>query len=156
MSKRPRIVCNTGPLIALGLLGFENVLAELFTPLVPKSVLEELQQGDKEYHLPASYEILDSTREDPLLQTLLDKGEAAVIQSAVDLEVSLVLMDEKRGRKMARRIYGLKTIGTARVLVEARKADIVPPLGGLFDKLHASSYWISDDIVRWALDSVGE
>lgn len=156
MSRRPHIVCNTGPLIALGLLGFKNVLSELFTPLVAKAVIEELQEGDKEYHLPALYEILDLTRDDPLLQTLLDKGEAAVIQSAVNLEISLVLMDEKRGRKMARRIYGLKTIGNARVLVEARKASIVPPLGGLFNKLHVSSYWISDDIVRGALDSVGE
>ncbi len=49
---------------------------------------------------------------DPLLAVELDTGEASVIQTARNLGINLVFMDEQKGRRLARRVYGLQTIGT--------------------------------------------
>lgn len=58
---------------------------------------------------------------DPLLKTSLDDGEAAVIGLARELSVSLDLIDERKARRIARTIYKLQVIGSARILVEAKK-----------------------------------
>ena len=156
MTPKPPLVCNTGPLIALNLLDLEPILPLLFSPLVPAAVVEEVRDGNTEWPIPEAYQIIPSTRPNPLLESMLDVGETAVIQAAIDAGIPLLLMDEKKGRSLARRIYGLKTIGTARVLVEARRAGLISPLPELFDKLKKRSYWISEDIVRWALNEAGD
>jgi len=38
----------------------------------------------------------------------------------------LVLIAERKARKVARDIYGLRPIGTARLLVEAKKKNLLP------------------------------
>jgi hypothetical protein len=46
---------------------------------------------------------------DPLLKSLLDEGEAAVIQLAQALNIDQVLIDERKGRKVARdRLIGVR------------------------------------------------
>ena len=155
MTAKLRIVCNTGPLIALGILNLEHVLADLFAPVIPGRVLDELRAGDESWHFPVVHELADANP-DPLLISLLDTGEAAVIAVALQQNIPLVLMDEKKGRKIARRIYHLKTIGTARLLVEARRQSLVPPLPGIFSTLKSASYWIGDEIVGWAVHEAGD
>jgi hypothetical protein len=55
------------------------------------------------------------------LRTSLDAGEAAVIGLARELNANLVLIDERKARRIARTIYRLHVIGSARVLVEAKR-----------------------------------
>ncbi len=152
----PRIVCNTGPLVALSLLGLENMLAELFQPIIPRAVLTEWLDGDKGRTLPHGVNVIEDPPMDPLLMLQLDAGEAAVIQTAINQSIPTVLIDERKGRKIARRVYGLRTIGTARVLVEAKKARLVLKVAPLFETLKEEFYWIADPIVRWALEEAGE
>ena len=67
-------------------------------------------------------------KRDELLESLLDIGEAAVISLAPEPKASQVLMDERKARKVARAIYGLQPIGTARILVEAKKKNLLPDI----------------------------
>lgn len=53
---------------------------------------------------------------DPLLASLLDRGEAATIALALQESAALVLMDEVKGRRVARDVYGLAVIGTGRIM----------------------------------------
>ena len=146
-----QIVCNTGPLIALSLIGMVEVLGKLFRPIIPKAVLEEWNDGDSNRILPSSIKVVETPKVDPLIALQLDAGEASVIQTAIQESIATVLIDERKGRKIARRIYGLTTIGTARVLVEAKKAGYIKSVGPLFTVLRHESYWISKPIVNWAL-----
>jgi predicted nucleic acid-binding protein len=50
----------------------------------------------------------------------------------------------------------LITLGTAGLLVQAKRAGILPEIAPLFQKLEVSSYWISPEIVNWALQQAGE
>jgi predicted nucleic acid-binding protein len=65
-------------------------------------------------------------------------------------------MDEARGRRVARDVYGLKVIGTGRVLVEAKRAGLIPQVAPLVSAIRASGYWLSDKIVAEILRQAGE
>jgi hypothetical protein len=87
---------------------------------------------------------------------LLDVGEAAVIGLALEEKATIVLIDERKARKVARDIYGLQPIGTTRILVEAKKKSLLPEITSSFQKLRREGYWIHDSIVEVALGEAGE
>jgi uncharacterized protein len=91
-----------------------------------------------------------------LLESLLDIGEAAVLSLAREQKATLVLIDERKARKVARDIYGLQPIGTARILVEAKRKNLLPEIASQFQKLQQEGYWIHASIVEAALREVGE
>lgn len=154
----PRIVCNTGPLIALSLIDCQDVLSELYQPTIPRKVIEEWSAGEAEHtrSLPTRCEIGEVIVTNPFLAMQLVAGEAAVIQTAMDLDIGIVLMDERKGRKVARRLCGLVTLGTAGLLVQAKRAGLVRKIKPLFIKLNEESYWISPAIMEWALEEAEE
>ena len=67
-----------------------------------------------------------------------------------------MLIDEHKARKVARDVYGLQPIGTARLLVEAKKKNLLPDIAAQFQKLRQEGYWIHDSIVETALREAGE
>jgi predicted nucleic acid-binding protein len=69
------------------------------------------------------------------LESLLDAGEAAVIKLAREQTAKLVVIDERKARKVARNIHGLQVIGTARVLVEAKKKGLLDSARVSLEKL---------------------
>ena len=159
-----RIVCNSGPLIALGILARLDILKSLFDEVfVPEAVQQEIEQGGVKLSGLADFRRADWIRivplkgkRDELLESLLDIGEAAVISLALEQKVPLVLIDERKARKIARDIYGLQTIGTARILVEAKGKNLVPEIASQFQKPKQEGYWIHDSIVETALNEAGE
>lgn len=86
---------------------------------------------------------------------MLDHGEASVIQTALSGECGQVLIDEQKGRKVAR-LYGLQVFGTARLLVEAKRAGLLEVVGPALQAMRDNGYWIDDKIVSWARISAGE
>ncbi len=100
--------------------------------------------------LPTDILIVESkTPLDPLLSEMLDRGEAGVIQTAFAQAIPQVLIDEKKGRKVAR-LYGLQVFGTARLLLEGKRAGLIDSVGQALEAMRSNGYWIDDKIVRWA------
>jgi predicted nucleic acid-binding protein len=158
-----RIVCNSGPLIALGILGKLDVLKSLFDEaLVPDAVQKEIAQdglkfsGLEDFQRARWIHIAAPKQNDELLSALLDAGEAAVIALAREQGIRLVLIDERKARKVARDVYGLQPVGTVRILVEAKKKNLLPEIAAPLKKLRQEGYWIHEDIVRAALREAGE
>ena len=152
------IVCNTGPLIALSLIACQDILGQLYHPIITRTVFDEWAEGEDDAPriLPATHEIVPAPAVDPLLAVQLDPGEASVIQTALERGILRVLIDERKGRKIARRVCGLETLGTAGLLVEAKRHGLITHLSPLFSLLEEHSYWIAKPIVEWALYTVGE
>lgn len=158
------IVSNTGPLIALGAINRIDILKELFTEvIVPAAVHIEVLAGGKTFAGKAAYQKNDwievhdvQTPMEPLLAGTLDCGEASVILLARQMGVSQVLMDEKRGRKIARDIYGLQVMGTVSILLRAKHSGIVANIGEMLDEMRSAGYWLHNDIVRRAIREAGE
>ena len=122
-----KAICNTGPIIALSMIDGIDILRHLFEFVaVPEAVHKEILEGGTANAGLANYRkakwikvVRLSNPVDPLLVTSLDAGEAAVIGLARELGINLVLVDERKARRIARTIYGLHVIGSTRVLVEA-------------------------------------
>jgi len=71
--------------------------------------------------------------------------------------LNLVLVDERKARKIARTVYGLHVIGSARVLVEAtRRHGLLDNVGVALQAMRDGGYWIGDSIVDAALKQAGE
>jgi predicted nucleic acid-binding protein len=105
------LVTNTTPLIALtAATGSLDVLHVLYDRVVvPLEVAEEIRVGGQRdfgieaFQTAAAWLDLQPrpVKLQPWLQNSLDKGEAAVIQTALDLQLPLVCIDETVGRRIA-------------------------------------------------------
>jgi len=155
------LVSNTGPLIALSMIGRLNLLPELFSHvIIPSEVYSELIVSPFEARRivkPSWLEVkITQVPTDSLLLSVLDKGEAAVIQLARQISADTVFIDERKGRKVARDVYNLAVIGTAGVLVQARKMGLIDSVRELLGELKQNGYWIHDNIVEVAVREAGE
>lgn len=146
------LVCDTGPLVALSYLDLLELVPALYRPLVTPAVLAEWKAADGRAGLPPSFEITTEPPTDPLLTHQLDSGEASVIQFAVANDIASILIDERKGRRIARRVFGLETIGTAGLLVQAKHRGLTGDIAPFFARLKEEGYWIDEAIVTWALD----
>jgi hypothetical protein len=89
-----RIVCNAGPLIALGILGKLELLQSLFNEvLLPDAVQREILQGGVKLAGLEGFQqaqwnrVIPPKQNDALLATLLDTGEAAFYGPKIDVQV---------------------------------------------------------------------
>jgi len=159
-----KMICNTGPIVALSTIDRIDILRHLFELVaVPEAVHKEILEGGTTNAGLANYQKVKwikvmtlSNPVDPLLRTSLDAGEAAVIGLARELSANLVLIDERKARKIARTIYGLHVIGSARVLVEAKRHGLLDNVGAALQAMRDGGYWISDSIVDATLKQAGE
>ena len=159
-----KLICNTGPIVALSMIDRIDILRHLFELVaVPEAVHKEILEGGpinaglSNYRKAKWIKVMTlSNPIDPLLRTSLDDGEAAVIGLARELNANLVLIDERKARKIARTIYGLHVIGSARVLVEAKRHGLLDNVGVALQAMRDGGYWIGDSIVDAALKQAGE
>ncbi len=159
----PVVVADTGPLIALALVDGVPLLRVLFrevfvTPEVAKELLagrgrpgERLLEGHPWIQVRAAH-----VAPDRLLVEELDPGESSAIALARELPSAVLLMDERRGRRLARLAYGLEVRGSLGVLVDARRAGLVGPLEGLVARLMKGGIHLSGEVIGHALQAVGE
>jgi hypothetical protein len=95
----PAIICDTGPPVALSSLGLLEILSRLYSPIVTRAVLDEWRARQDRPDLSSNFEIIDVAPPDPLLAVQLDRGEASVIQAAMERGCKRVLLDERKARK---------------------------------------------------------
>ena len=90
-----------------------------------------------------------------VLETTLDKGEASAIALALETSNSLLIIDESKGRKIAKQL-GLAITGTLGVLAQAKINGHIPLLKPLLEKIQQTNFRISEQLVREVLKEVGE
>lgn len=163
MSEANLIVADTGPLIALSCADAIEFLRILYARIyVPPTVARELAAGGTRVggDLLAKHSWLEvrapTARPEPLLCEELDVGEAEAITLAVELGRIGVLLDERRGRRIASRVYGLEVRGTLGVLTEARRRGLLPALAPVLERLVKGGVFLSPSLIDDALHAVGE
>ena len=107
--------------------------------------------------LPSWIEVLPVTNGKylQLLEIVLDKGEASAIALAITLGDVLLIMDDLRGRKEAKRL-GFRITGTLGVLFAAKQKELIPALKPLITQLLSVDFRISPHIVNKLLTLSGE
>jgi predicted nucleic acid-binding protein len=157
------IVCNTGPLIALSSVGHLDLLQKLYRHVfVPEAVLREIAAGGDRVgasEIAAAAwlrQVPDNLSVEPLLAKELGAGEAEVITAARQLGARLVLLDERRARRIAEQAYDLRVKGSAGILVSAKRAGLIPSVRSLLEEIKARGYYLSERLLQRAVQEAGE
>jgi predicted nucleic acid-binding protein len=160
------IVADSGPLIVFarsGRLDLLYAIAEIV--IVPTAVLQECTSNASRPGASAILQALQSRsvheREAaPTLSqlenlTMLDDGETAAIALAIELHAP-VLMDERLGRRVARR-HKVPVIGSAGVLLYAKNLGLIDAVRPVLDGWRQDiGYFMSDALRTEILIRAGE
>lgn len=79
------------------------------------------------------------------LTLILDEGEASSIALSLETGNSLLIIDEKKGRRIAREL-GLKIIGTLGVILRAKEMGLIDSIENLLEKLENADFRISPNL----------
>lgn len=85
----------------------------------------------------------------------LGEGEASAIILAQEFQASLLLIDEIRGRRIAKQL-GLKVRGTLGILARAKREGRVANLRAVLDLLRARGTWIGEELCEEVLRLVDD
>jgi len=148
-----KVVSNTSPLIGLSNIGKLEILHEVFGKVfIPPAVRREFGE-----ELPEWIEVT-SPENQPLvsaLSKLLGAGESEAIALAIELGADFLILDDLKARKIAREL-GVNVIGTAGVLLVAKKRGVVDEVKPLLTLLVEKGFRISDDVIRVILTAADE
>lgn len=90
------------------------------------------------------------------LEHELDRGEAEAIALAIERGADLLLIDERRGRAVARR-HGVAVLGLLGVLVAAKQQGHLTKVKPVLDSLIVTArFRVGDELYANVLESVGE
>jgi len=158
------VVSNTSPITNLAAIDQFGLLGNLFGEVyIAEGVWEELNVGGRH---PGSREVEASGsvhRQAVTSQSLvnalsrdLDRGESETLALALELEASVVLVDEKEGRHAAERL-GLRPLGVLGILLLAKKKGLLSEVRSSLDALRQrAGFYISDELYDRVIVIAGE
>ena len=124
------VVTDTSCLIALDRIEQIDLLPALFVVHAPPAVVDEFGWQPPWLHVEPVH---DPARVKALLKRV-DRGEAEAIALAESYSDVELLIDERKGRRMARQL-GLRVTGTAGILLTAKVAGLIQEVRPLLDAL---------------------
>jgi len=154
------VVADTSPLLNLALIGRVDLLESQFQSIVcPEQVWAELVAGENGLDELRSirkkgFLSVKPVAENDLFVEIgheLDRGEAATISYSIEHGADLTLLDEREGRRVARR-HGLMVTGVIGILLRGAREEMVD-LKSEIDALRGAGFWISDDLYADVLEA---
>jgi len=139
------IVSDTSPIANLIIVGHVDLLSQLFRSIViPDTVYRELLANGEDHLVTQTVmavDWLDIRSVSDLSQVLtlerdyrLDSGEAHAIVLALELEAAQLLIDERLGRRAAKR-RGLRMTGILGLLLAAKRQGLISAVRPVLDRL---------------------
>ena len=157
------IISDTTPIISLIKINRLDLLEELFGEvLIPDAVFRELTTNvtfKEEADIVKSSEFIkvSSIQNRKSLEILqaasgLDAGESEAIILADELKSDVLIIDERRGRKVAQNL-GIAITGTIGILIQAYHEKILSEeeVKSCFEYLKNSSIRLSDTLIQESL-----
>lgn len=149
------VVSDTSPLQYLVCLGQQEVLRHLFGTIgCPREVMAECQHPHAPRALrewvanpPEWLFVQEAPRGEDSDLSRLDAGEAAAIRLAIRQQATLLLMDERKGRRVAE-AKGLKVAGVLSVLAEADIAGLLDFNAVVHQLVLTTTFRVSEPIVE--------
>lgn len=161
---RKTIVINTSPLIAIVAATGELALLEQLNleTIVPYEVAQEIHSGGRDRLGTQAFDQaswLDVQSEPikiaPYLLNTLDRGEASVIQTALNREIETVCIDEKAGRRVAR-LSQLQLTGSIGLLLKAKQNGQLKSMTEAIQRMQQSGIRLSQKVIHFAMVRSGE
>lgn len=163
MHKVEELVINTSPLLALIAAWDDLSVLQMYSHVwVPFEVCQEILAGGSTGFGVAEFQAAHGLKKQttpleivPFLRNSLDRGEASVIQLALNKGIQTVCIDEPAGRRVAR-LNGLSVTGSVGVLLRAWREGHRFSMQEAIQKMRRKGIWLSDRVVTFALTQTGE
>ena len=149
------VVCNTSPLLYLHQVSKLELLSQLYgSVIVPSAVERELHAGEERGIdvLPVAnvewISVRSVTEKSGLrLSVDLGAGESEVLGLGLELPGSLLVLDDRLGRRIAR-LNGLAFTGTLGVLLRAKETGLLDSVRPTLEELRGTTMWLPDELVH--------
>ena len=156
------VIADASTLIGLLRIGQLSLLEKLFKKIIiPRGVYNEVAVDRKEgsdvfkrstYFIVKNVEDRVST---DFLMPSFGKGEAEVLVLAKEKKADLILLDEKRARKTARRA-GFKVMGILGILVISKDKGFIPSVKPFIEELNSQGFRLSEKVIERTLKEARE
>lgn len=90
-----------------------------------------------------------------ILESFLDKGEASAIALALEKDACLLIMDDTKGRREARKL-NLNVTGTIGILIAAKEKEVIISVTEVFNEISQTDFRISESLILEAKRRCGE
>lgn len=153
---RPPVIADASALISLGCVDQLQILPALFGRIVvpPAVAAETTHRGSA---LPTWVDVrpLGRALDDRVVAAHLGAGESEVLCLGLELEDAWLILDDGEARALAREL-GLRILGTAAVLVEAKRAGHLAKVRPTLDALLARGFRLDRKVYDRILKAAGE
>jgi len=138
------IISDTSSLIIFHKIGELKILEKVYGNIfITPEVAEEYGNG---LPLWITVKLIDDKKYQEFLETQVDKEEASVIALAKENNDSLLLLDDLKARKLAKKLK-LKHTGALGVIHKAKQLGVVDKIKPLLEKLLETNFRISKKIL---------
>lgn len=144
------VIADASPLIVLQNIDRLPLLQNLFDEIL---ITPEIK-AEFGLNLPGWIkvaEVQDKTKQ-KLLNLNLDEGEASAIALCLEKAESLLIIDERKGRRVAKDL-GLKIIGTLGVILKAKEKGLIDSAEKILENLENANFHISENLKTTILES---
>ena len=155
------LIADSSALVALSVCDSLDLLDALFGEVkVPQAVFDEVSVNHKpesavlERYLQGKVESVD-TEKYVYLDAYADAGETEAMLLYKQMSADWLLIDDKRGRKIAA-VNHINTIGSLGVLLSAKKRGLISAVKPNIDQIVESEVYIGQTLRQIVLDMAGE
>lgn len=156
------VIVDASTLIGLLRIKQLSLLEKLFGKIIiPKGVYDEVVVEQKEgsnIFKESTYFIIKDVEDRvsrDFLMSSFGKGEAEVLTLAKENNADLILLDEKKARKTARRA-GFKVMGILGILVMSKNNGFIPSVKPFIEELNRQRFRLSEKVIKKTLKEARE
>lgn len=137
------VIADTSCFILLDKIGEMNLLKSLFGTVVSTSVIV----AEFGTSLPEWVEIQDANNLILELSLEIDAGETSAILLAIQCTPALLIVDDEKARKAAKKL-GLNITGSLGVFLKAKQAGIIPSVSSIIQKVQQTNFRYSQSVLN--------
>lgn len=147
------IISDTSCLIALDRIGKLELLQKLFNTII--TTPEVKYEFGKDLPTWILIREVNNNNKKKELQSIVDLGEASALALAIETPQSLLIIDERKGRKLAKDL-NIKIIGTLRLILMAKQKGFLSSVTETVSELRKANFHLDRKIVNRILKDACE
>lgn len=139
LTEKKKVISDSSCIILFERIGELDLLRQIFGQLkITTEIAAEC--GIK---LASWFKLKDPTSKNlqNVISMNIDQGEASAIALAMDLNDSIVILDDLKGRKTER--LGIKFIGSLGIIVQAKRKVIVHSIRPIMKKIRRTNFYLT-------------
>jgi predicted nucleic acid-binding protein/predicted HTH domain antitoxin len=150
------VVSNSSPLIAFAAIGELGLLSALFeSVLIPPAVAQEIAPSIPTLPSWLRIQRLTGPLPDAVRRRSLGDGEREALALALEIRAERIILDDRAARRAAEEL-SLHIIGTAGILLIAKRHALIPRVRPFLDSLVKKSFFIGSDLYDECLRQADE